>query len=69
METVEAISKVKLAVDKDEETGEETQTNRPEKDVVIKTITIEKNGVNYEKPTTLEPFDYYSWYLQTYYGN
>ncbi len=69
METVEAISKVKLAVDKNEETGEETQTTRPENDVKISSITIEKNGVDYGKPETLEPFDYYSWYLQTYYGN
>ncbi len=69
METVEAISKVKLAVDKNEETGEETQTTRPEHDVIISSVTIEKNGVEYGKPTTLAPFDYTSWYLQTYYGN
>ena len=69
METVEAISKVKLAVDKDEETGEETQTTKPEHDVKISSVTIEKNGVDYGKPETLPLFDYSSWYLQTYYGN
>ncbi len=67
METVDKISEVELAVDKAED-GTETKTSRPMQDVIISSVTIETNGVNYEKPETREPFDYSSWYMKKYYG-
>lgn len=68
METVDEIAEVELVVEKDEETGEETQTSKPAEDVVISSITIDTKGVEYGKPETKEPFDYSSWYLKKYYG-
>lgn len=68
-DTLEAISNVALKVETDEETGETTTTNVPETDVIIKSITIDTNGVDYEKPETVEPFDYYTWYLTNMYSS
>jgi len=68
METVDKISEVKLAVKKDEQTGEETQTEKPETDVKIESITIDTHGVEYGKPEVQKAFDYSSWYLKKYYG-
>ncbi len=67
-ETLDEISKVKLKVEVDEETKEETQTSTPEETIKITSITIDTKGVNYGAPETVEPFDYYSWYLSKYYG-
>lgn len=68
METADKISEVKLAVEKDKDTGEEKQTSKPEKDVVISSITIDTKGVEYEKPEVHKAFDYSAWYLKKYYG-
>lgn len=66
-ETLDAISKVELKVDKNEDTGVETKTNTPLNDVIIKSITVDTKGVNYDKPETHEPFDYYTWYFSRMY--
>lgn len=68
-DTLDAISNVELAVDVDEETGTETKTNKLATDIVISSITIDTKGVEYDLPETMEPFDYYSWYMQQYYGS
>ena len=68
METVDKISQVELKVDKDEETGEETPTTKPAKDVVISKITVDTHGVDYGKPETQDVFDYSAWYMKKYYG-
>lgn len=72
IETVDEISKVERAVDEstDEETKEvtKTETNRPAKDVIIESVTIDDRGVKYGKPETNEIFDLYSWYMKTYYN-
>ena len=69
MDTVDKISEVELAVDKDEETGEETQTSKPLTDVVISSIRVETYGVDYGMPKTHEAFDYTSWFMSQYYSN
>ena len=68
METVDEISNVKLAVNKDENTGVETQTSKPETDVKIKSITVDTKGIDYGKPEIHEAFDYSAWYMKKYYG-
>ncbi len=67
-ETLEKISKTELKVEVNEETKEETKTTQPKEDIKIKSITIDTKGVEYGKPETKEPFDYYSWYLNKVYG-
>lgn len=68
METVDAISEVELAVEKNEEDGTETKTSKPAKDVVISSIRVDTKGVEYGKPEVHEAFDYSSWYMKKYYG-
>lgn len=68
METVDKISQVELAVEKNEETGEETKTSKPKEDVKITSITVDTKGVSYEKPEVQEAFDYSAWYMKKYYG-
>ena len=68
METVDKIAEVELAVEKDEQTGEEVKTSKPKTDVIISSITIDTKGVQYEKPEIKEAFDYSAWYMKKYYG-
>lgn len=68
METVDKISQVELKVEVNEETKEETATNQPAQDVVISSISVETNGVQYGMPEVHEAFDYSAWYMKQYYG-
>ncbi|MDE5831125.1 MAG: peptidylprolyl isomerase [Clostridia bacterium] len=68
MDTVDKISEVELGVNKNEKTGEETPTTKPANDVVIKSIRVETNGVNYGIPKVHDAFDYSAWYMKKYYG-
>ncbi|MBR3134460.1 MAG: peptidylprolyl isomerase [Clostridia bacterium] len=49
--------------------GEKPTKDRPVNPPVIKSITVDTKGVDYGKPETVEPFDYYSYLMQQYYGN
>ena len=68
METVDKISEVELGTEKNEEDGTETKTTKPATDVVISSIRVETNGVEYGKPEVHKAFDYTSWYMKKYYG-
>lgn len=53
--------------------GEEEQENEANKEVstpvekiTISTVTVETNGVKYEKPETLQPFNYMKWLYNLY---
>ena len=54
------------------EKSEETQENSnaevstPVQDVIIKTITVDTFGVQYDKPKALEPFNYMKWLYAQY---
>lgn len=50
---------------KDEE-GNTISSDTPKKQPVIKSISVETNGVDYGVPETVEVFDAYSWMLQQY---
>ena len=68
MDTVDKISEVELATETDEEDGTTTTTSKPAEDVVISSIRVETNGVDYGMPETHEAFDYSAWYMKKYYG-
>lgn len=68
METVDKISEVELAVEKDEKTGTETKTSKPAEDVIISSIIVDTKGVDYGTPETHDVFDYSTWYMKRYYG-
>ena len=74
LDVVDAIAKVEVkAADDDtdensEETSEDEVKETPVNPPVIKSIRVETYGVDYGKVETVEPFDYYTWLMQNYYG-
>ena len=76
MDVVDAISNVEVIYSsqnlgedeeapKDEE-GKTIPSDKPVNPPVIIKMTVETYGVDYGEPTTVEPFDYYEWFKQTY---
>ena len=51
-------------VETTEEEGDEEST--PVNDIIITSVTVDTQGVVYEKPETVEPFNYYTWMLKQY---
>lgn len=51
-------------VEEAEEEGDEEST--PVNDIIITSVTVDTQGVKYKKPETVEPFNYYSWFLKQY---
>lgn len=50
----------------DSENKEEKEKSIPVNDVIISKVTVETYGVNYGKPKTLTPWNYYDWVYKTY---
>lgn len=48
------------------ENKEEKEKSTPVNDVIISKVTVETYGVDYGKPDTLEPWNYYDWVYKTY---
>ena len=73
MDVVHKIEEVECKAASEGEESEEGEENTttsevstPVEKVVIKTVTVETNGVDYGLPETLEPFDMMTWYYQNY---
>ena len=76
MEVIEKIEKVDVTYRSSElKEGEEApkdkdgnalQADKPKKDVVIESISVETYGADYGMPKTMDVFDYYSWLMQQY---
>ena len=72
MDVIHNIEKVEVKVADGEEatdsseSGEEAEKSTPVNDVIITKVTVETYGVDYGKPNTLKPWDYYEWIYQTY---
>jgi len=49
--------------------GNKISSDKPVKDIVITSITVETYGVDYGMPETMEPFNYYNWLMQQYYNS
>ena len=66
MDIVHNIENVEVKVaDDSEETGN-TEQSTPVNPVKITSIRVDTQGVNYDLPETLTPFDYMSWMYQQY---
>ena len=46
-----------------------TGVDKPVNPPVISSIKVETYGVDYGKPETVEPFDYYTWLMKNYYSS
>ncbi len=67
MDIVDKISALEVETT---DTSDTTKTaNKPINPPVITSISVETYGVDYGKPTTVTPFDYYSYMMQQYYGS
>ena len=70
LDIVHNIEKVETKIaEKENMTDEEKQQAEksiPVNDVVISKVTVETYGVDYGKPETLKPWDYYQWIYETY---
>lgn len=63
MDVVRAIEAVKVESKSEDK---ESEASTPVEDVVIKSIRVETNGINYGVPKTYEPFDYNKWIYDQY---
>lgn len=62
IEGLDIVHKIEQAeVEKTEEEGDEESS--PVEHIIIKSVTVDTLGVEYDKPDTLEPFNYYSWLM------
>ena len=64
MEIVDKISALETTTQTDESTGTESPTTTPVNPPVIKSITADTFGVEYEEPKVEEAFDINSWFSQ-----
>ena len=65
IEGLDIVHKIEeVEVKKTEEEGDEESS--PVNDIFIKSVTVDTQGVEYDKPDTLEPFNYYLWMLDKY---
>lgn len=67
LDVVHKIEEVEVKSSSEGEDGEESsdaEVSTPVNPPVIKSITVETNGVDYGLPDTMEPFDLMSWYYQ-----
>ena len=68
MDVVEKIANVEVQTRDQNNQDENLTLDRPVTPPVIKSIRVDTKGVDYGKPETQEPFDYYSYMMQQYYG-
>ena len=69
MDVVDKISNVEVETRDANSTNENLTADKPIDPPVIKSITVDTKGVDYGNPKTVEPFDYYSYMMQQYYGS
>ena len=68
MDVVDKIANVEVETRDDSEEDTTKTKDRPVEPPVITSITVDTKGVDYGMPETHEPFDYYSYMMQQYYG-
>ena len=72
MDVVHNIEKVEVKSSSDEQSSSsdssssESEKSTPVNDVIISKVTVETYGAKYDKPQTLDAFDYYDWVYKTY---
>lgn len=69
LEIIEQIENVELKVKDTEADTEGASAETPVTPIIIKSIRVDTKGVDYGMPKTIEPFDYYSYMMQQYYGS
>lgn len=65
LDVIDKVANVEV-VTRDETASE--GVNKPVNPPVITSLKVETFGIDYGEPTTVDPFDYYSWMMQQYGG-
>lgn len=68
MDVVHKIEEVEVKASDESSTTGNTEESTPVNPVNVTSVTVDTQGVNYELPKTLEPFDYMTWFYQNYYS-
>lgn len=68
LDVLEKIENVEVKVKDTDADKQGASAETPVNPVVIKSIRVDTKGVDYGMPKTIEPFDYYSYMMQQYYG-
>lgn len=68
MDIVDKIKGLETTTEKNEQTGETTETTKPVNPPVISNISVDTYGVEYGEPETHETFDVNSYLMQKLYG-
>ena len=74
MDVVKKIEEVECTASKKENENGETEAednasaekSTPIQDVIIKSVTVDTFGINYDKPTPIKPFNYMQWLYSSY---
>lgn len=69
LDVVDKIANVEVQTRDSNSTNSDLVADRPVNAPVIKSISVDTHGVDYEDPVTVEPFDYYSYMMQQYYSS
>ena len=67
MDIVDQISNLEVETRDTDSKDTTKKANKPINPPVITSITVETYGVDYGKPKTVEPFDYYSYMMRQHY--
>jgi len=63
LEILDEFAKLEKIIETDQETGEPIETTIPVNQPVIRTVTVETFGEEYEEPETHEAFDIEEWLM------
>lgn len=68
MDVIHSIENVECKAAGSEETQENSnaEVSTPVQDIIIKTVTVDTFGVQYDKPKAIEPFNYMKWFYAQY---
>lgn len=69
LDVVDKIANVEVQTRDSNSTNSDLVADRPVNAPVIKSISVDTHGVDYDDPVTVEPFDYYSYMMQQYYSS
>ncbi len=64
MDIVHKMEEVEIKQEEESEESTSSESSTPVNPPVIKSMTVETNGIDFGLPQTLEPFDFMSWFSQ-----
>ena len=69
LESIASVPVTTASTDDNDSSSSNQEVSTPVDPPIIESITVETYGVDYGKPTTLEPFNYYNYIMSQYSGS